>query len=80
MGKRKTKFVFRYDRLRDVEVTVKKLCKPGQLFTKNGDCLQNSSVGKFETSGPQNSKCGKLGLRLVSITDWDLYSLRVFSV
>jgi len=26
-----------------------------RLFTKTGDCLQNSSVGKFETSGPQNS-------------------------
>jgi len=30
-----------------------------RLFTKTGDCLQNSSVGKIETSGPQNSRCGK---------------------
>jgi len=46
LGKGKTKFVFRYDR--DVEVTVKKLRKPAS------DCLQNCSVGKFGTSGPQN--------------------------
>ena len=31
-------------------ITVKKLRKPAK---------QNSSVGKFETSGPQNSRCGK---------------------
>jgi len=30
-----------------------------RLFTKTGDCLQNGSVGKFRTSGPQNSRCGK---------------------
>jgi len=41
-----------------VEVTVKNSVNR-RLFSKNGDCLQNSSVGKFETSGPQNSKCGK---------------------
>jgi len=30
-----------------------------RFFTKTGDCLQNSSAGKFETSRPQNSKRGK---------------------
>ena len=30
-----------------------------RLFTKTCDCLQNSSVIKFGTSGPQNSRCGK---------------------
>ena len=35
-----------------MEVTVKKT-------PQTGDCLQNSSVGKFGTSGPQNSMCGK---------------------
>jgi len=32
MGKRKTKFVFRYDRYSDVEVTVKKLRKPAIVY------------------------------------------------
>ena len=32
MGKEKTKFVFRYDRLRDVEVTVKELRKPAIAY------------------------------------------------
>ena len=31
-GKWKTKFVFRYDRWRDVEVTVKKLRKPAIVY------------------------------------------------
>jgi len=37
---------------------VKKLRKLAIVY-KNGDWLQNSSVGKFGTSGPQNSRCGK---------------------
>ena len=32
MGKGKTKFVFRYDRSRNVEVTVKKLRKPAIVY------------------------------------------------
>jgi len=32
MGKGKTKFVFRYDRYRDVEGTVKKLRKPAIVY------------------------------------------------
>jgi len=31
-GKGKTKLVFRYDRYRDVEVTVKKLLKPAIVY------------------------------------------------
>ena len=31
-GKRKTKFVFHYDRSRDVEVTVRKLRKPAIVY------------------------------------------------
>ena len=30
-----------------------------RLFTKTGYCLQNCPVGKFGTSGLQNSWCGK---------------------
>ena len=38
-GKGKTKFVFRCDRERDVEVTAKKLRKPAIVYKKD-DCLQ----------------------------------------
>jgi len=31
----------------------------GQKTPQNCDCLHNSSVGKFGTSGPQNCRCGK---------------------
>jgi len=42
--------VFLYDWQRDVDVTVKKLRKPAIVY-KNGECLQNSSIGTFELAG-----------------------------
>jgi len=48
-GKGKTRFMFRYDQDRDMEVN-------RRLFTKTGDCLQNSFFRKFGTSGLQNNR------------------------
>jgi len=44
----------------------------------SGDCLQNSSVGKFKTSGLQNSECGKCWRQ--KFFCGDLYSLRVLFI
>ena len=73
-GKGKTNFVSRYDRLRDVELAVKKLRKPAIVYkiapSGNSELAGRKIVGVASAAKcwRQKRSCG------------DLYSLRVFSI
>ena len=73
-GTGKTKFVFRYDRQGDVEVTVKKLRKPAIVY-KIAPSGNSELAGRKIVGVARVAKCGRQ-----KCFRGDLYSLRVLSI